>query len=297
MHLQQTKRESRKSGGPQYYFHGLTDSISTYLRKKGAVPVALVTPYGATKSDFYAVSKDHKLEGTKAVRGNVGHDRIQQAGAPSSIGEAIRKWYSLKSGDFERIDVDINVIDDIFYIAPTSYRYAGKSRETHLPTVDKALSLTTGFQSSLWQEHLAAIRRAARVDLSWVCEEISRVVGDHRSSRMRGKAVAHLQEADILRTSGALNMLGISLGGYVGKGYDCVTRVSFLTYPPYTVPFEVKRHSLGFKYQQMRYPRGELSRAVVLCAFHDHPKLPKTNIDVIELDALSKYITQRMLQS
>jgi hypothetical protein len=57
MHLQQTKRDSRASGGPQYYFHNLTDPIKTYLRAKGAVRVALVTPYGATKSDYFAVSK------------------------------------------------------------------------------------------------------------------------------------------------------------------------------------------------------------------------------------------------
>ena len=54
MHLQQTKKGSIKSGGPQYYFHDLDDSILVYLRKKGAVPVALVTPYGATRSKFFA---------------------------------------------------------------------------------------------------------------------------------------------------------------------------------------------------------------------------------------------------
>jgi hypothetical protein len=37
MHLQQTKKGSRGTGGPQYYFHNLTDSVKTYLRKKGAV--------------------------------------------------------------------------------------------------------------------------------------------------------------------------------------------------------------------------------------------------------------------
>jgi hypothetical protein len=62
MHLQQTKRGSRDSGGPQYYFHNLSDAVKTYLRKKGAVNVALVTPYGATKTDFYAIGKDHKLD-------------------------------------------------------------------------------------------------------------------------------------------------------------------------------------------------------------------------------------------
>src|SRR5437588_719862 len=104
MHLQQTKRESRGSGGPQYYFHELTDVVKTYLRSKGAVRVALVTPYGATKTDYFAVSTDRKLDGQqKPIPGNVGHDRIQQGRAAQSIGEAIRLWYNLAKGNFERI--------------------------------------------------------------------------------------------------------------------------------------------------------------------------------------------------
>lgn len=292
MHLQQTKRGSRKSGGPQYYFHHLTEAVSTYLRKKGAVPVALVTPYGATKSHFYAVGKDHKLDGkNKPVRGNVGHDRIQQGGAAESIGEAIRDWYSLKTGDFERIDVDIQIIDDIFYISPTVCRYANAKRALNLPPVDKSLTFTSRFQSTLWQTHLESLLRDKEANLVWVQKQITRVVDDHKRDLRGKKAVAHLGEVDLLRTSGALDHLGISLGGYVGKGYDCVTEVRFLNYPTYTVPFEIKRHSHGFQYQQKRYLKDELSRAVVLCAFHDHPRLPGANIDVIELAALSSYLT------
>jgi hypothetical protein len=89
MHLQQTKRLSRETGGPQYYFHHLTDPVKTFLRKKGAVRVALVTPYGATKSDYFAVSTDSKLDAKqRPIRGNVGHDRIQQGLAAESIGES-----------------------------------------------------------------------------------------------------------------------------------------------------------------------------------------------------------------
>jgi len=290
VHLQQTKRESRKSGGPQYYFHDLTEVISTYLRKKGAVPVALVTPYGATKSHFFAVGKDHKLDGTKPVHGKVGHDRIQQAGAPTSIGEAIRDWYSLKTGDFERIDVDIQIIDDIFYLTPTVCRFASAKRSLNLPPVDKALTFTSRFKSTLWQMHLESLVKDQEIDLPWVHKEITRVVEDHRRDMRGGRAVAHLQEPDLLRTAGALDQLGITLGGYVGKGYDCVTQVQFLSYPSYRVPFELKRHSNGFVYQQKKYLKDQLSRAVVLCAFHDHPRLPSANIDVIELAALSSYL-------
>ncbi|MGQ0650811.1 MAG: hypothetical protein ACT4P4_00880 [Betaproteobacteria bacterium] len=293
MHLQQTKRGSRKSGGPQYYFHDLTEAISTYLRKKGAVPVALVTPYGATKSHFFAVGKDHKLDGTKVLSGKVRHDRIQQAGATQSIGEAIRDWYNLKAGDFERIDVEVQIIDDIFYVTPTVCRFATAKRSLNLPAVDKALTFTTRFKSTLWQTHLESLAQDEEVDLAWVHKEITRVVQDHRRD-MKGMKVAHLKEPDLLRTAGALDRLGISLGGYVGTGYDCVTHVQFLSYPSYRVPVELKRHSHGFTYQQKRYAREELSRAIVLCAFHDHPRLPSANIDVIELAALSTHLESRV---
>jgi hypothetical protein len=290
MHLQQTKRDSRATGGPQYYFHSLTEAVSTYLRKKGAVPVALVTPYGATKSHFFAVGKDHKLDGKRVVAGKVGHDRIQQAGAPESIGEAIRDWYSLKSGDFERIDVDIQIIDDIFYVTPTGCRYANAKRAINLPTVDKPLTFTERFKSPLWQLHLESLAKDGQVDLQWIYKEVTRVVEDHRRDAAGSRQVRHLQEPDLLRTAGALDQLGVTLGGYVGKGYDCVTQVQFLAYPKYTVPFELKRHSNGFKYQQAKYSPTDLSRAVVLCAFHDHARLPSANIDVIELAALSSHL-------
>ena len=98
-------RRSRGTGGPQYYFHDLSDSVKTYLRKKGAIKVALVTPYGATKSHYMAVSKDSKIDPkTKGiVPGKVEHDRIQQGGATESIGESIRHWYNLENSDFNLI--------------------------------------------------------------------------------------------------------------------------------------------------------------------------------------------------
>ena len=74
----------------------------------------------------------------------------------------------------------------------------------------------------------------------------------------------------------------------MGKGYDCVSTFNFLKFPTYTVPIEVKRESQGFRYQQQKYGKDELSRAVILCASHTHKSL-KSNIDVIELDAFDKY--------
>ena len=75
------------------------------------------------------------------------------------------------------------------------------------------------------------------------------------------------------------------MGPYVGRGFDCRSTFQFDDHPPYDIPVEVKRHSSGFKYQMEKYGKYELSRAVILCAIHDLPKVPK-NIDVIELQAM-----------
>jgi len=285
MHLQQTKRGSRGTGGPQYYFHNLTGAVKNHLRKEGAVRVALVTPYGATKSDYFAVGKDHKLGAKqRAVPGNVGHDRIQQGLAGESIGEAIRVWYKLAPSDFERIDIDVDVIDDAFYLAPLKYKYASGMKAKEIRRIERPLTFTRDYVSPLWVEQLVQLSRKRADLVSWSLEEICRGVKDHRSS----SRLAHIQETDILRASGALKHLGVSLGGYVGKGYDCFTEFSFLSYPAYSVPVEIKRNSRDFRYQQRKYGKEELSRAVVLCATHDHLQTPR-NIDVIELEAMCQY--------
>lgn len=283
MHLQQTKKASRGSGGPQYYFHELQDAVKTYLRKKGAVNVALVTPYGATKSHYMAVSTDKKIDTKtkKVVDGNVGHDRIQQGGAQESIGEAIRDWYNLDTSDFDRIDIDVEIIDDVFYITPMSYKFSDGKKEHEIARRQNPLTFTKEYVSPFWREQLGTVDNELRL---WSLAEICRVVKDHIVK------VPHIQETDILRASGPLKHLGMALGAYVGKGYDCVTDFNFLDFPTYTVPVEIKRFSKDFKYQEKKYGKEELSRAVILCAVHDKKNVPK-NIDVVELDALCKHLT------
>ena len=55
------------------------------------------------------------------------------------------------------------------------------------------------------------------------------------------------------------------------------------------MPVEIKKYSRDFEYQQKKYGKDLLSRAVVLCAVHDHRRVPK-NIDVIELDAMCEHL-------
>jgi hypothetical protein len=286
MHLQQTKRGSRGTGGPQYYFHDLTAPVKTYLRAQGAVNVALVTPYGATKSDYFAVSRDHKLDAQhQPVSGSVGHDRIQQGRARESIGEAIRFWFNLPAGDFEYLGIDIDIIEDVFYLTPLTYKLVSARREKEVVRVERPLTFSRDYVSPFWVQQLGQIHRRYLGIVEWSLNEICRIVTDHRpKTKMPG-----IDEIDILRASGPLRHLGVALGGYARRGYDCITEFAFLNYPPYSVPVEIKKFSRDFKYQQSKYGKELLSRAVVLCAFHDHKHLPR-NIDVIELEAMCEQL-------
>lgn len=286
MHLQQTKKGSRISGGPQYYFHNLTEPIKTYLRARGAVRVALVTPYGTTKSDYYALSKDHKFDkDRRIVKANAHHDRIQKGHASESIGESIRKWHNLSKGDFDRIDVDIEVMEDVFYLAPLKGKFTGSKRESVMLKIERPLTFTEDYISPFWKNQITDLKNRNLDIVRWSFKEICRIVQDHKAE----SKVAHIVEPDVLRASGPLKHLGVSLGAYVGKGYDCISEFDFLAYPTYKVPVEIKKHSKNFSYQQKKYGKDELSRAVTLCAVHDLKNVPK-NIDVNELQSLCDYL-------
>jgi hypothetical protein len=282
MHLQQTKRRSRETGGPQYYFHSLSKQVKRHLRAEKSVPVALVTPYGATPSSFLALAVDAKLAPNgEVVSGRVGHDRIQQAGAGESIGEAIRYWYKLKSGDFERIDVEIEVLDDRFYLTPVGYKYARGSKAHVIQRPEFPLSYNERLRSELWRRQLERVRESQPEMWRWSIEEICRVAQAHAEQ----SGFQHVKEEDLLRAAGPLKVLGVEFGPYVGKGYDCQGEFRFLDYEPYKVPIEIKKSSSGFKYQQSKYSPEELSRAVILCIRHDLPNVPR-NVDVIQLATL-----------
>lgn len=289
MHLQQTKAKSRRSGGPQYYFHDLTEPVKEFLRRHGACPVVLQTPYGITTSPFMAVGRDHKLtKGGKAVKGNVGHDRIQQAHGTQSIGEAIRYWYSIEgTGDFETIDVDARIHPDgHFIVVPTAVLMRGARRKSVREKVAAPLSFHEDHQSKLWRQQIAKRRNESAAHITWAASQINHVVAGHRDSEAK-----HILESDLLRAAGALSLLGLDLGPYVGKGYDCLkSRFQFGQFPVYSCPVELKKRSRGFDYQVIRYT--ELPRAVVLCMTHDFVNPPE-DIDFIELPTLGEYLSHQ----
>jgi hypothetical protein len=286
MHIQQTKSESLASGGPQYYLHNVPQHVKEFLRHRGACPVVLQTPYGIASSSFMAVGRDHKLAAKgKVVRGRVGHDRIQAAAAGESIGEAIRFWYGLKKEpDFQRIDVEAVIHrDGHFILVPVSVLMRERGRHQTLEKVASPLTFHRDYQSKFWKKQIAARSAQCAEHVSWAGAQIRRVVSDHG-----GASTRNVHEADLLRTAGALSVLGLDLGLYLTKGYDCPkSRFQFYGFPPYVCPVEVKKRSSGFDYQMTKYT--ELPRAVVLCVQHDLVNAPE-HIDVLELSALAEYL-------
>ena len=142
---------------------------------RGACPVVLQTPYGIARSSFMAVDSNHKLDAdNNPIPGKVGHDRIQQATGEQSIGEAIRHWYGLKRGDFERIDVEAVVHPaGHFILIPTSVTFAGR-RPKQIEKIPWPLSLHKDYQSKLWRSQIGSLRDAARDDFDWAATQVRR---------------------------------------------------------------------------------------------------------------------------
>ncbi|MBI3581624.1 MAG: hypothetical protein HY098_06060 [Nitrospinae bacterium] len=254
--------------------------------------VVLQTPYGATVVPFKAVSADHKLENNEIKPGNVGHDRIQQAGADESIGEAIRKWYGLPKGDFEKIGIEAvfqhkklpsGKKNTRLTICPISAKMRG-GRTYHLTQHHRPLSIDKDYISLFWKnQYRASCKLKSKDQIRWAMDQIAIVVADNL-----GKDNKNIHEADILRVSGALSVFGVQLGPYRTNGYDCEhSKFEFHKYPPYFCPVEIKKDSKGFKYQEKKY--FPLPRAVVLCLEHNHKKIPE-HIDVIELQAFDNIL-------
>ena len=283
MHIQQTKFWSRTTGGPQYYLHSVPGSVKEFLRKRGACPVVLRTPYGIAASSFTAVGRDHKLsDGGRILRGKVGHDRIQ---GKESIGAAIRYWYGCKGGqDFKRIDVEVEIHPDgHFILIPTTITMRGAKRAQTLEKVGAPLSFHRDYQSKLWRRQIEARHKESPADVGWAASQIKRVVTEHGAAESK-----NIHEADLLRAAGALSVLGLDLGLYLTKGYDCPdSQFNFSGFPNYRCPVEIKKRSSRFEYQIMRY--AQLPRVVVLCVEHDLIN-PPSHVDILELSTLADYL-------
>ncbi len=244
--------------------------------------MVLHTPYGIAPTDFIAVSCNHKLtDSGKIVPGRVGHDRIQGGDGGHSIGEAIREWFGLPvKGDFERIDVDAAIHKDgHFILRPIAAQLRTRKKPIPIAHSKAPLSYNDQERSPLWENEIRAVNTKHPAEAAWIAEQLGIVVRDHLDEK-----TANVHEADLLRVAGALSKLGLQLGPYAVKGYDCVaSRFRFGSLPSYWCAVEIKKDSTDFQYQMKKY--SPLPRAVVLCVTHTLQHVPD-DIDVVELRAL-----------
>jgi len=188
--IQQTRQESRKSGGPQYYLQGIEDSTRTVLHAYGMCEVWLGTPYGIIESGLVAVASDKVLDGNKLRPGRVGHDRIQRRRADASIEGQIRHWYSLPDHQIVRVEFAELLYKRVLLLLPTRVRFAtGRARA--LCYHSNPLTFTAHAQSPLLLEQIRACRDAA-----WVLAQLESVLRDHTNGK------PHVAESDLLRSSG-----------------------------------------------------------------------------------------------
>ena len=285
MHLKQSKKDSRETGGQQYWLQGIPAWLKNHLDKEKTCPVVLQTPYGITKTTFTALHPDWKLHSQKGlIAANSQHYRVQADEAGASIGEAIRHWYGIGGRqDFERVEVEAIQTKGHFVLVPTAVTMRGTERMKILEKVISPLSFHRDYQSKFWKKQIEVCRKVSANEVAWAGSQIRRVVTDHQNADTK-----NIHEADLLRAAGALSVFGLDLSLYLTKGYDCPkSRFSFSGLPTYQCPVEIKKRSARFDYQIMRYP--ELPRAVVLCIEHDLVN-PPDHVDVLELSALAEYL-------
>jgi hypothetical protein len=173
--------------------------------------------------------------------------------------------------------------DGHFILILIAVKMKGATRSQTLEKISYPLSFHRDYASKLWKRQINSVRSESLEDISWAASQIRRVVGDHEKAKTQ-----NVHEADLLRVAGALSLLGLDLGLYLTKGYDCPKSCfRFHNMPPYPCPVEIKKRSSRFDYQIARYT--ELPRAVVICLDHDLLN-PPDHVDVVELSSLAKYL-------
>jgi len=123
--IEQTKKASSKSGGPQYYLQEINQHNKAILRQFGKRPVRLWTPYGVIDSGLMAVSSSV---------GSVMHDRVQSGRRVPNVADQIANWFGLNRADIETIEFEDSFDHDSFVIKPSHVKFFGhKGRRTLYP--------------------------------------------------------------------------------------------------------------------------------------------------------------------
>ncbi len=271
--IEQTKKASGKSGGPQYYLQDLNEHNLATLRRFSRRPVRLWTPYGVVDSGLEAVS---------SAVGSVGHDRVHSGRKAPSIADQIAHWFNLNRADIEHLEFDDSFDDDSFVVRPTYVKFFGRKGRKNLYPDSHPLSLTARHRSPLLTSHLRA-SKIAKEWLAWASDQIGGMIEEH------AKGPADVDERDLLRSSGALDLLGIKLGIYRRIGIDCPDgKFQFEDYPEYPCQIEIEEKSSGFLAPHHASHRRQ--RVVLLCMVDDAPQVLRGYVDVLELRELGRVL-------
>jgi len=266
--IEQTKKGSRKSGGPQYYLQDLSDNGRELLKARQRCPVRLWTPYGVVDSGLTAVS---------SAVGSVGHDRVQSGRRVRSIADQVAYWYCLDRSDIETIEFADSLDREAFVISPTKVRFFGKRKRPLILQKDSLpLSVISGHHSTVIKQNAVVVQESDPHLTNWARQQLISIVSDHSTD------CRDLDERDLLRASGSLEVFGIRLGRYRCKGIDCPDgTISLCGYPPYPCQIEVEEHSNGFLAEHHAGHRSQ--RTLVLCMDHDARQVAQDYVDVVEL--------------
>jgi len=274
--IEQTKKGSIKSGGPQYYLQELSENNRDLLRAKVKCPVRLWTPYGVVLSGLVAVSSSV---------GKVGHDRVQSGRKVPSIADQVAWWYALRISDIERIEFEDCFDDDSFVIRPTRIKFRGRGAFRTVYPDSNPLTWTPGHRSPFLLEHLGEVRKRSKEEYGWIASQIAGMADQHAAKGL------NVDERDLLRASGALQKLGINLGMYRSKAIDCADGTfSFRGFPEYPCPIEIEEKSSGFLATHHAPHRRQ--RLVVLCMQHNERSVLRRYVDVLELRELGRFLRE-----
>jgi hypothetical protein len=270
--IEQTKKGSIKSGGPQYYLQDLSDNSKELLRARGECPVKLWTPYGIIQSGLVAVS---------SVVGKVGHDRVQRRGAGGTIAHQVAHWFGLRETDIERIDFEDSFDDDSFVVRPSRVKFFDRTNPKNVYPDSNPLTMVPGHRSPFLLEQIRELKDWSSEEFEWVRGQIGSMEEQHTRKRM------NVDERDLLRSSGALHRLGVNLGMYHTKEVDCPEATfSFSGLPAYPCPVEIEEESHGFAANH--HAKHRKQRIVVLCMEHNDRGVMRGYVDVLELKELSR---------
>jgi hypothetical protein len=275
-HIEQTKKASGKSGGPQYYLQDLSEHSREVLRQFRRRPVRLWTPYGIVESGLEAVS---------SAIGSVGHDRVQSGGRVANVADQIAHWYGLNRADIEHIEFDDSFDHDSFVILPSHVKFFNRKAKKTVYPDSHPLTFVAGHRSALLADHLRKGTGLGKDWLTWIRKQLATMIEEHARDPI------DLDERDLLRASGALDLIGVKLGMYRRIGIDCPeARFELAGYPAYPCPVEVEELSSGFR--APHHAKHRKQRAVLLCMRHDASDVLRGYIDIVELRELGRFLDE-----